>query len=244
MGMMSITGVVVKEVKVGDYDKILTVLSPEAGKLQLSAKGVRSLKNKNSAGCNMLAYSSFELKEGKELHSLVQCDLKENFYDLRRDVYRLAVGCYMGEVANTVARVGEPCPDLVKLLLNSLFFLQKEDSSPEGLKSVFELRVLREEGLTPLTDACVFCGREENLLWFDPVEGCAVCEDCKESHLLPTDAQTLQAMSAITNGSLKEALTYPLSHNVAEKMGTLSEKMILAHIAPAFRSLDYIKSLQ
>lgn len=244
MGMMSVTGIVVKEVKVGDYDKILTVLSPEAGKLQLSAKGVRSLKNKNSAGCQILAYSSFELKEGKEIHSLVQCDLKENFYDLRRDVYRLSVGCYMGEVANTVARVGEPCPDLVKLLLNALFFLQKETSSPEGLKAVFELRVLKEEGLAPVTDACVFCGEEKNLRWFDPVEGCAVCEGCKESHLLPTDDQTLQAMGVITNGTLKEALTYPISPKAAENMGTLSEKMILAHVAPGFRSLDYIKSIK
>lgn len=244
MGMMSVTGVVVKEVKVGDYDKILTVLSPECGKIQLSAKGVRSLKNKNSAGCQMLSYSSFELKEGKEIHSLVQCDLKENFYDLRRSVYRLAVGCYMGDLANTVARPGEPCPNLVKLLLNSLFFLQKEDSSPEGLKSVFELRILKEEGLSPVTDSCVFCGGEEHLLWFDPVEGCAVCDSCKEAHLLPSDDDTCRAMSAVTNGTLKEALTYPLSRSTAEKMGNLSEKMILAHIAPAFRSLDYIKAIK
>ena len=244
MAVVSMTGIVVKQVKVGDYDKILTLLSPEHGKVQVSAKGVRSLKNKNSAGCNILAYSSFELKEGKEMYALLGCDLKENFYHLREDLYRLGVGCYMGEVAAYVAREGEPCPELCRLLLNSLFFLQKEEVSPKALKAIFELRLLREEGLSPEVSECVFCGNTERLEWFDPRGGSAVCEECKEPHLLKVTPHTLRAIGAITGGSLKEAFTYPLNETVIERMGKISEQMILMHIAPRFRSLEYLKSLE
>lgn len=244
MAVVSMTGIVVKEVKVGDYDKILTVLSPERGKVRLSAKGVRSLKNKNSAGCNILAYSSFELKEGKEIASLLQCDLKESFYHLREDVYRLGVGCYMGEAAAYAAREGEPCPEICSLLLNSLFFLQKETVSPDALKAIFELRLLKEEGLAPEAGACVFCGNTRDLNWFDPLGGSAVCEGCKEPELLPADPQTLRAISAVTGGSLKEAFTYPLNETVIGRMGKISEKMTLCHIAPRFKSLDYIKAFE
>ena len=244
MAVVSTTGVVVKEVKVGDYDKILTVLSPDYGKIQVSAKGVRSLKNKNRAGCQMLSYSSFELKEGKEMYSLLGCDLKEHFYHLREDVYRLAVGCYMGEAAAYAAREGEPCEEVCRLVLNALYFLQKEEVSPRALKAIFELRLLREEGLAPEVGACAFCGREDGLLWFDPLGGSAVCEDCKEPNFLPADQKTLRAIGAVTGGSLKEAFTYPLSESVATRMGKIAEKMILCHIAPRFKSLDYIKSLE
>ena len=137
MGIISLDGVVAREVKVGEYDKILTVLSPKYGKIKVSGKGVRSIKNKNSAGTGLLSYSSFELKEGREIHSIVSCDLKENFYNLRNDLYRLSMGCYFGELASYVARENEPCEALVKLLLNNLYFLQQEETSPEGLKAVF-----------------------------------------------------------------------------------------------------------
>ncbi len=244
MGLISCDGVVAREVKVGDYDKILTVISPKYGKIKVSGKGVRSIKNKNSAGTGLLSYSSFELKEGREIHSIVSCDLKENFYALRNDLYRLSMGCYFGELASFVARENEPCEALVKLLLNTLFFLQKEESSQDALKAIFELRLLVEEGLSPSADSCVFCGSAENLRWFDTTEGCAVCDACREVDCLPAGDEVCRAMDRIIKGTLKEALTTPIPQSALHHLGLLSEKMITTHIAPSLRSLEYLKSLQ
>lgn len=244
MGIISCDGVVAREVKVGEYDKILTVISPKYGKIKVSGKGVRSIKNKNSAGTGLLSYSSFELKEGREIHTIVQCELKENFYDLRKDLYRLSVGCYFGELASFVARENEPCEPLVKLLLNALYFLQKEECPADALKAIFELRLLVEEGLAPSADACVFCGSEKDLRWFDTQEGCAVCESCREAACLPAGDEVCRAMDKICRGTLKEALTTPIPQSAMHHLGILAEKMITTHIAPSLRSLEYLKSLE
>ena len=59
----NVHGLVVRETKVGDHDKILTLLTLEKGLITVTGKGVRSLKSKNMVSCQPFTYSSFFIKK-------------------------------------------------------------------------------------------------------------------------------------------------------------------------------------
>ena len=59
---VKINAIVVKSSQSGENDRLLTLLSPEMGKLTVMAKGIRSLKHQSRNACAMLCYSSFVLK--------------------------------------------------------------------------------------------------------------------------------------------------------------------------------------
>ena len=80
---VKINAIVVRAKDSGENDRLLTLLSPEMGKLSVSAKGVKSLKHKSRSACMPLAYSSFVLKKIKDgLYSLSSADLIESFSSL------------------------------------------------------------------------------------------------------------------------------------------------------------------
>ena len=62
--------IVVKINQSGENDKILTLLSPEEGKLSVIAKGIRSLKHQSRNACMPLCYSSFVIKKVKDGSSI------------------------------------------------------------------------------------------------------------------------------------------------------------------------------
>ena len=59
------SGMIIKETKVGEGNKIFTILTSDCGKIQASGAGVRSYKSKISSGCSLFCYSDFKLRQGK-----------------------------------------------------------------------------------------------------------------------------------------------------------------------------------
>ena len=59
--MTTVKGLIIKETKVGEGDKIITLLTPELGIIQVSAKGARSYKSKYIAACQLFGYCEFVL---------------------------------------------------------------------------------------------------------------------------------------------------------------------------------------
>ncbi|MBQ3075174.1 MAG: DNA repair protein RecO, partial [Clostridia bacterium] len=57
---LRIEGLVLRSVKYGESDKLITILTEE-GKIFFKARGIRSLTSKNAAGCAAFVYSEFEL---------------------------------------------------------------------------------------------------------------------------------------------------------------------------------------
>ena len=108
---IKVNAIVVKASQSGENDRILTLLSPEAGKLSVIAKGIRSLKHQSKSACAPLCYSSFVLKKVKDgFYSLISAELCESFRTLSEDVVLLSYGAYfaaltqMGVQSGTEAR--------------------------------------------------------------------------------------------------------------------------------------------
>ena len=90
-------GLVLREVKLGEADRILTILTPEHGVLSVSAKGSLRLKSKLFSACGLFCYSEFSLTFGRSSNFVDTALVKKVFHGLGRSVEGMALAAYFAE---------------------------------------------------------------------------------------------------------------------------------------------------
>lgn len=165
-----------------DKDVLLTVLTPEMGKISVIAKGARSLKGPQMALSQMFCYGDFELYRRGELYWLNTGELKENFYGLSSRLDALNLAVYLCEVAAAASEEDVPGEELMRLLLNALYFLERKTYPDALIKAVFEWRVLRMQGMAPAVSACHGCGCTADADFaLDVAGGEILCGKCRRA---------------------------------------------------------------
>lgn len=235
------TGLVIRAIQVGDYNKMLTVLTSDLGKISVWAKGVRSVKNPLMPLCSVLCYSEMLLNKKGDAYTLTGGSVQESFYHLRDDVKKLACGIYFADIAGSVCEEGMPADEVLRLTLNSLHYLEKNKKSIEELKCMFELRLMSEAGLMPRLTECVLCGKDE-CDRFDPESGGAVCRECAPAGALHITPDALKRAEHYVAGGLKHAFDTEAGHYLKE-LGDISEEYVKFHLGRKIKTLEYLKML-
>lgn len=156
---MRTKALVLRAVDYKESDKILTLLTQESGKLTASARGCRKKGSPVAAGVQLLAWSDLVLYEYRGRWTVKEAAVEREFLGLRRDVERLALACYFAEAAEALAVEDVPAPELLSLVLNSLYALDQMPQKPLALvKAAFELRLMCAAGYEPILDGCAVCG--------------------------------------------------------------------------------------
>ena len=239
---ISTSGIIIKETKVGEGNKIFTLLTADYGKIQASGAGVRSFKSKISSGCSLFCYSDFKLKQGKsrEIYNIVSAEKQMDFYDLRLDIEKLALANYITDLCNRVTVSDADCQNILRLLLNTMYYLQKKDYD-QRIKPVFELRLMAESGFAPDLTCCADCGSTDNLTYFSVDNSSVECGVCKKTSNITQG--TLDAMRYILSSPLKNIFAFTVSEDVLSQLTILSEQYTLHRIGAVPKSLTYLKSL-
>lgn len=236
------SGIIIKETKVGEGNKIFTIITAEHGKIQASGAGVRSYKSKLSSGCSLFCYSDFILKKGrsKDIYSIVSADKKMDFFELRYDIEKVALVNYICDLVNFITVQDAECTDILRLLLNTVYYIQKNDYNLK-VKPVFEIRLMCEAGFTPRLTNCNNCQSTENLHYFSVEEGVAECSLCRK---IPNISKgTLEAMQYISTANQKNIFSFNADDTVMHELSVFAEEYILHHICHIPKSLIYLKSL-
>ena len=132
---------VVRSVDYKDSDKILTLLTPDMGKLSAGARGCRKKGSAIAAACQLLCWSELVLSDRGGKWSVSEASTLREFLGVRRDLDKLALACYFAEMAEVLSVEGMPSPGLLSLTLNSLHALECLDRPPEQIKAPFELKL-------------------------------------------------------------------------------------------------------
>ena len=100
-------GIVLREVKTGESDRILTILTRDQGVVSAAAKHSLRLKNKLSAATGLLCWSDFTLFSGKTMYTVDEASAKKIFFELRSTMEGLSLALYMAELTGLLAPEGE-----------------------------------------------------------------------------------------------------------------------------------------
>lgn len=237
-------GVVLRETETKETDKILTLLTWEAGKIGVIARGARRKNCKFAAAAQPLAYAEWTLYQRKDWHYASDASTLDLFPGLRGDLTALALGCYMAELTEAVCPEAVPAPELLRHLLNGLYALSALHKPPALVKPAFELRLLCLAGYEPLADACALCGREdpaEPVL--DTVQGVLRCRDCGGGGGRPLCRDSLAALRHIVYEDPKRLYSFRLGEEPLGRLTAAAEAFLYAQLERGFGTLDFYKSM-
>ena len=142
-------GLVLREVRYKEADKILTVLTQHEGKVTVRARGALRKGSRITAATQLLTYSDMTIFENRGRRTLNEASTVEEFLGLRADLGAFALGSYFAELLETVSAEEYPDPPVLQLGLNSLYALSRALCPPEQIKAVFELRLMCLAGYEP-----------------------------------------------------------------------------------------------
>ncbi|MBR5528770.1 MAG: DNA repair protein RecO [Clostridia bacterium] len=247
-------GVVIRETAYGESDKILTLLTDKLGKITVSAKGVRSIKSKNSSGVQLFANSSFELTEKNGRYTLKTAILQNSFYALRDDVTRFALGSYIVDVAATVCTENNDETEMLRLVKNCLYAIAEFDEVPLWkIKAAFELKCMTANGFAPDLSCCAECGCEadenkDGVLMFSPYDGGFLCERCAEGReekaFVPVSCASLEALEYIISSPQSKMLRFPADdEKTKNEICAICERYLIYQTARRYDTLAFYKSI-
>ena len=142
-------GIILKEYAKGEYDRQLTVLLKDHGKVQLYAKGARKPKSKLFAGTSLFSYSEFMVFEGNGFSSVTQVEIISSFHAVTADYERYCLACYFLELANLMIHPGMRADIILYLLLKALQAICRENASPALVSAAYKLKFMQLEGYSP-----------------------------------------------------------------------------------------------
>ncbi|MBQ2893763.1 MAG: DNA repair protein RecO [Oscillospiraceae bacterium] len=239
-------GLVLRVTDYNDQDALLTLLTPNYGKLTVKARGLRRRNSPLTAPCQLLAYGSYTLFEYRGMYTVNEAASVELFQNLRRDITKLSLGTYFCQVAEVLSQEDLPNPELLSLVLNCLHGITTLHLSESTVKAVFEFRAACLAGYMPDISGCHACGNE-NPDRFDISAGRLECGGCRsydsDGLRLPVNPGIVAAMRYIAFCDPKKLFSFQLGQENMEQLSHLTEAYLTTQLEQGFSTLDFYKSL-
>ncbi len=237
-------GLILREVRYKEADRILTILTESDGKITAKARGALRKSSRTAAATQQMTFSELTLFGNRGKWTVNEGSVAEGFAGLRSDIELLALGSYFAECLEAFAAEDQPDPELLQLGLNSLYALSEKLGEPEKIKAAFELRLMCLAGFQPDLHACAVCGKTEPE---DPVldlqDGVLCCRTCRrpswDGVLLEDEA--LAAMRYLISAPAKRIFSFHLEGKALANLSRASELYLQAHAERSFPTLAYYK---
>src|SRR3954447_22296687 len=156
MGLYRDQGVVLRTIRLGESDRIVTFVTQAHGKVRAVAKGVRKTKSRFGGRLEPTSHVSLLLYEGRELDIVTQAEALDHFRVIREDLDRLGRATTMLEAVDQVAQERQQSTRLYQMLGGAPRALSAHNAPL--LVPAFFLKLLALEGLQPILDGCTTCG--------------------------------------------------------------------------------------
>lgn len=240
-----LTGMVLNAMPISDYDKRITILTKERGKITAFARGARRPNSSLLAATNPFCFGEFELFEGKSSYNISKATIHNYFRELAMDVDSAYMGFYFLEFADYFCQENNDEKEMLKLLYQSFRALESGKFSTQLIRVIFEFKALAVNGIAPNVFLCMHCKQKEHLLYFSTKRGGIFCETCgKTQDVVRIHESTCYAMQYIISSSIEKLFTFQLSDDVLKELCKIVREYITYDIKHTFKSLEIIEQGQ
>ena len=194
--------VVLRTQKLGEADRIVTMLTRHNGRIRAVGKGVRRTTSRFGARLEPFSHIDVQLAHGRSLDIVSQVESLDAFGGRIADDY----GCYTAGTA--VLEAAEqltdeervPAVQLYLLLVGALRALAEAAHEPTLILDAFLLRALAVSGYAPSFDSCVRCGSPGPHPFVAVQSGGAACQDCRPPGSVAPAPDTMALLAALLTG--------------------------------------------
>ena len=211
--MITVTGLVLAAYPYGDYDKRITVLTKERGKITAFARGARRQNSPLLAVCNSFVFGEFTVYEGRSSYNLMQAKVQNYFHELSSGFAGACYGFYFCGLADYYTRGANDELMVLKLLYQTLRALSRPSIPDELIRYIYELKVLVVNGECPV--------------------------DFEKLDLCESTRYTLQYIAA---SSIEKLYTFTVSEQVLCELRTVLRRYRELYMEGHFKSLEILEA--
>lgn len=225
MSNVKINGIVLSENNMGDFDKMLTILTPNYGKISCVAKGARRPKSALLAGTQMFCFGEYLVYKGSQTYHINSVEPIEVFYNLRIDLDKLKYAVHINKIVQDVTHENQNCYKILQLLLNTLYTISETDKNLDMVLGVFKLRLLCILGFTPQIMECTNCKEKESLIYFSMKDNGVKCKICgkQDTSTIQISESTLNAIKYTVTAPPKKLYSFNLKKEALEEFKLVSK---------------------
>jgi len=236
--------VVLRTYKLGEADRIVTLLTRYNGKVRAVARGVRRTSSKFGGRLEPCSHIDVQLVQGRTLDVIAQVETVAGYSQpLRADYPRFTTAEVMLETADRlIAEEGEPAVQQYRLLIGALHALGggAVQKPPMLILDSYLLRSLAVAGYAPSLGVCARCGAACERQWFSVTAGGLVCPACRPTGASRLDATTWTLLGALLAGDWTTTRTATTADR--EQAHKAVDEFVTWHLEHSLRSLPLLDS--
>ncbi|HXF62177.1 MAG TPA: DNA repair protein RecO [Caldilineaceae bacterium] len=245
-----------------DADRILTVLTPNYGKLELIAKGVRKTTSRKAGHLELFGHSSLLVAKARTWDIITEAVNVESFQAIRSDLDKIGQASYLCELVDCFTESGDENQPLWDLLLIALHALNEQASGlPSPLDEDkrheldanlllhwFELHLLSLAGFQPQLFECLNCDAELEPVtnYIHLAEGGVFCPRCAEGRreLEALEPDALKVLRFLQTRSWPVVRRFHVRPLLMQRVGNLLYRYLLSVLERQLKSVDFMRRLQ
>lgn len=238
--------IVIRTRKYGEADSLLTLYSRERGKIDAIAKGVRKLKSSKRGGVQLFTHGHFLLYEGRNLHTVTQCEAIDSFLALSTDLVKMTYATYISELVDGFAVAGEGS-DIVFALILVTFNLLAAYDDPELVVRAFEIRLMDIMGYSPQLQECCNCHNEiKGPFRFSARLGGLLCGGCLDNdpYALQCNMGSIKVLQQLQRIDLRRLNILKVSSEIKSEIEKLMQEYLKLRVERKIKSVDFLKQLK
>ena len=187
--------------KLGEADRIITLLTRREGKVRAVGKGVRRTTSKFGSRLEPFGHIDVQLYTGRTLDIVTQVESIAPYGSgIVGDYARYTAGTAILETADRLTEEREPALRLYLLLVGALRTLSTGEHPPSLVLDAFLLRAMSLSGWEPVLDDCARCGVAGEHRAFSVPAGGVVCSGCRPGGAAAVSVATMTLMRALLRG--------------------------------------------
>ena len=237
--------IVLRTHKLGEADRIITLLTRQHGRVRAVARGVRRTTSRFGSRLEPFTHVDLQLAEGRNLDTITQAETLTPFSSgLGQDYDRYTAGTVMLETADRlVPEEREPAVQQFLLLVGGLRAMGAGEHGPGQVLDSYLLRSLAVAGWAPSFEHCARCGALPSPggshRWFNPSMGGVLCATCRVPGSASPAPETVVLLGALLGGDW-EVVDSAQPRHLKEASGLVAAYLAW-HLERGLKSLVYVE---
>lgn len=240
--------IILRQRRLGEADRYLTILTPALGKMDVKAKGVRRTTSRMAGHLQPLTRCVVQLARGRTNDVVAGCQALDTFQPLRDDLDRLSRGLYAAELVERMTPERVPGASTYRLLAETLSRLANEVGDLDMVLRFLEMRLLDYGGFRPQLDQCAGCGKplEPAQNFFAPLVGGVVCPACAPgaggARALSVNA--LKVLRLLQRGPYKEVMRVRVPPTLSQEVERHLHSYLVSVLERDINAASFIQRLR
>ena len=245
--------VILRRRNYGEADRILTVYTPQLGKLQLIAKGIRKTSSRKAGHLELFTHTALLVAQARTWGIITEAETIESFRFMRQDLDSVGRTSYVSELIDSFTQAddeNQPLWDLMLLVLRVIdqYAQAPAKSNPQVLLRWFELHLLNLVGFQPELFHCLNCGLplQPVLNYLSLENGGILCPDCGPGpgDVEPIEPDVLKVLRHLQRTPWEQVADLVVRPSVMGRVENILYRYLIVLLEHQLKSTEFMRRLR